>query len=220
MANLVDEQLCATHRSSSFSLWDGLQINIIQAILLTIFVTAISYWLIEKNKAVLKSGLIALLGFAVLRSLSFIHVASQHSIIVYNIPQKQGIDFLQGRKYYFLGDTSLLKDDFARNFHLKPSRILHRVAPATSLDNFFLSNNYITYNSKHILLLNKSIRFNQPIEKEKLTFSFFLIIQRFTSVSFYPPWILSKLLLTDLCLPGKPVTGKKIAIRCIFPVIM
>ncbi|HEY0039023.1 MAG TPA: ComEC family competence protein, partial [Flavisolibacter sp.] len=29
----------------------------------------------------------------------------------------------------FIGDTSLLYDDFARNFHLQPSRIMHRISP-------------------------------------------------------------------------------------------
>lgn len=46
-----------------FSLWDGLHISITQAVLLLIFTTGISYWLMEKQKKGLITGLVALLSF-------------------------------------------------------------------------------------------------------------------------------------------------------------
>jgi len=112
-----------------FSLWDGLYISLPQAILLLAFAAGISYWLMEKSAKGLKIGLAALLGFAVLRSLSFMNANSQQKIIVYNVPQRRAIDFIDGRRYNFEGDKDLLANDFLQNFHLKPSRIYYRISP-------------------------------------------------------------------------------------------
>ena len=142
-----------------FSLWDGLQISILQAVLLILFAAGISYWLMEKSTKGLKYGLIALLSFAVLRSYSFIQTNRQQKIIVYNVPQKRAIDFVNGRNYFFVGDSDLLTNDFARNFHLKPSRVLYRVKSAAALDNFSVYKNYLTCFNKNILLLDKTVSF-------------------------------------------------------------
>ena len=148
-----------------FSLWDGLQISILQAILLIVFAAGASYWLMEKVKRGLTIGLSALLGFIALRSYSFINSDRQQKIIVYNVPQRRAVDFIDGRNYFFVGDSDLLADDFVRNFHLKPSRILFRITPSDSLKNFWQSDNYIRYNNKNILLLDSSISF-QPTDNK------------------------------------------------------
>ncbi len=140
--------------SLPFSLWDGLQINITQAIFLFLFITGISYWLFEKKKAGLKMGLIALFCFWGLRSFSFWQADRQQKIIVYNVPQHKAIDFINGRSYFFAGDTDLIKNDFATNFHLKPSRTIQRVVARSSLNNLVIDNNCISFGTKNILLLD------------------------------------------------------------------
>jgi competence protein ComEC len=151
--------------SMPFSLWDDLQISIGQAILLIAFTTGISYWLIERSKTGLKIGLIALSGFIAWRSYSFIQTERQQKIIVYNVPQRRAIDFVNGRNYLFVGDSDLVADDFIRNFHLKPARTLYRITPSSSLKNLYVYENYIHYNSKHILLLDKPVLFTQQSNK-------------------------------------------------------
>ncbi len=140
-----------------FSLWDGLQINIIQMILLVAFAAGISYWLMERSKTAIKMGLIALAGFITWRSYSFIQTDRQQKIIVYNVPQHRAIDLVDGRKYLFVGDSDLLADGFARNFHLKPSRILNRVTGAYTSPNLRGYKNYECYSGKHILFLDKTV---------------------------------------------------------------
>ncbi|MBN8674483.1 MAG: ComEC family competence protein [Chitinophagales bacterium] len=149
-----------------FSLWDGLQISIPQAVLLIATVAAISYWLLEQSGKALRWGLLSLLGFLALRSWSFIVSEQQQKIIVYNVPQKQAIDFISGRKYLFYGDSSLLADDFARNFHLKPSRILYRINPAGNIAAFIKKEQLFHYQSKKILLLDNSITYD-PVEEKQ-----------------------------------------------------
>jgi len=143
--------------SLPFSLWDGLQINIAEVIFLFIFITGISYWLFEKKKAGLQIGLISLLCFGGLRSFSFWQADRQQKIIVYNVPQHSAVDFIDGRGYFFAGDTDLIKNDFARNFHLKPSRIMQRVDARSSLNNLVVDNNYISFGTKKILFLDSTI---------------------------------------------------------------
>lgn len=86
---MADEHLYRKIESIHFSLWDGLQISILQAALLIFFAVGISYWLMEKSTTGLKLGLLAFLGFAIVRSWSFIQSNRQQKIIVYNVPQKE-----------------------------------------------------------------------------------------------------------------------------------
>ncbi len=155
--------------SLPYSLWDGLQINVVQTILLYILAGGAGYWLLEKSKTGLKIAIAALLGFVCLRSYSFIETDHQQTIIVYNVPQRQAIDIVHGRNYLFTGDSDLLQDAFLRNFHLKPSRILHRIAVDSKAYNTNTGNKYFTFGSKKILLIDTSIfipaaGMNQPVD--------------------------------------------------------
>lgn len=151
--------------SLPFSLWDGLQISLPQTALLIIAVAGFSFWLMEKIKTGFKVGMIALLGFVLLRSISFTRSGQQQKIIVYNVPQRQAIDIIDGRKYFFIGDSDLLADDFVRNFHLKPSRILNRIEPSPQLDDLWQQDKFLVYHSKKIMLLDESISFTASPNK-------------------------------------------------------
>jgi competence protein ComEC len=110
----------------------------------------------EKWMKGLSIGALALLGFFIGRTISFISAGRQEKIIVYNVPQHTAIDFICGRNYYFFGDADLLADDFGANFHLKPSRVLNRVKPATALEALRIENNCIDYNGTRILVIKSS----------------------------------------------------------------
>ncbi|HEX6170220.1 MAG TPA: ComEC/Rec2 family competence protein [Chitinophagaceae bacterium] len=157
----------------SFSLWDGLQISILQAILLLMAAAGFGFWLMEKSKPGLKYALAALFGFALLRTVSFIQANNRQQLIVYNVPQKTAIDFIDGRKYLFVGDPDLLADDFIRNFHIKPSRIFHRIEPAIDFENYWQQGNLISYHNNKILVINEANYFT-PLE-EKMTVDLLLI---------------------------------------------
>jgi competence protein ComEC len=151
-----------------WSLWEGIQINPVQAILLAIMVCTLSYWLINRSVNGLVIALSAFLGFASLRSYSFFKTANQQTIIIYNIPQTPAIDFVEGRHYFFVGDSSLINDEFARNFYLKPSRTMYRISPAKSFDDLAINDHYISYCSNHILLVDGRLRYMQPASRQNL----------------------------------------------------
>ena len=148
-----------------FSLWDGLQISILQAILLLIAAAGLGYWLIEKNKTGFTYAMAALFAFMTLRTISFLKANHRQQLIVYNVPQKRAMDFIEGRKYFFIGDSSLLADDFIRNFHIKPSRILHRIEPARKFSDYYRQENLVIYNDKKILLIDGTRRY-LPLENK------------------------------------------------------
>ncbi len=148
-----------------FSLLDGLQISIPQAMLLVIVAAGFGYWLMEKNKAGLRYALVALFGFVVLRTVSFIQANNREQLIVYNVPQKQAMDIIDGRKYLFVGDQDLLANDFVRNFHLKPSRVLNRIAPAADLRNYPQQKELMVYKGKRILAIHETKYFRPLTEK-------------------------------------------------------
>jgi competence protein ComEC len=154
--------------SLPYSLWDGLQINVVQTILLYIIAGGAGFWLLEKSKSGLKIALAALLGFVFLRSLSFIETNRQQKIIIYNVPQRQAIDVIHERNYFFEGDSDLLQDAFLRNFHLKPSRILYRVPVTSQLNNTSGENNYFVFGSKRIMLISNSAYFSESEKKQPI----------------------------------------------------
>ena len=147
-----------------FSLWDGLQISMLQTILLVAATCFLSYWLLEKKKQGLITGLFVFLCFISLRAVSFIIARQQEKIIVYNVPRFKAVDFINGRKYQFAGDSALETDDFARNFHLKPSRTLYRVEKEKSNDNENISG-FFSYNNMNILMIDSTIRMNKSEDK-------------------------------------------------------
>ena len=59
------------------------------------------------------------------------HVIAKRLGIVFNFNKPAypffAIDLIEGHNYKFLGDAVLEKDDFLRNFHIQPSRVLHRI---------------------------------------------------------------------------------------------
>jgi len=143
-----------------FSLWDSLQISIPQAISLLAVAAGFGSWLIEKSKKGFKYGLAALFAFVLLRTVSFIQANNRRQLVVYNIPQKSAIDLIDGRNYLFIGDPDLMTDDFVRNFHIKPSRVLHRIEPAINFKNYYREGSLISYNNKKILIIDRSIYFS------------------------------------------------------------
>ncbi len=105
-----------------FSLWEGLQVNSIQVIFLYGFLAGIAVWLIRRSPSGIKTALLGLSGFMILRSVSFLQSTLQQRLIIYNIPGKTAIGILQGRHYGYTGDSITPR----MNSYLAPSLTLYR----------------------------------------------------------------------------------------------
>ncbi len=149
-----------------FSVWSGLQITILQAALLITMIAGLSYWLLEKQKAGVWVGVISLLFFTSLRSVSLYQFSQQQKIIVYDIPQHKAIDLVSGNDYRFVCDSTLLKDVTLQNFHLKPARIALQLTKRNdSLATAFQEGMFYLFNNKRIVLIDKALLFEPPQHK-------------------------------------------------------
>ena len=152
--------------SLPFSVCGGLQITTLQAVLLIIMVSGLSYWILEKRKAGVWLGIISLLFFISLGSISLYQYDQQKKIIVYNVPQHQAIDLVSGNDHEFIGDSIMLKDAVLQNLHLKPARIaLQLRSGKDSLASVFRQNMFYQFNNKRMVLIDKAMVF-EPIQQK------------------------------------------------------
>jgi competence protein ComEC len=82
------------------------------------------WWLVEKRRLFAWRAAACFATFLLLRAFFLTESHGQKNMIVYNIPRPTAIDVANGRSYSLIGDTSLLVDDFARNYHLQPVDLL------------------------------------------------------------------------------------------------
>lgn len=145
-----------------FSVWDGLNISVVQLILLFIITALISFWIFNKHTKYLIAALSFIIVFVVLRDVDLISHKKQQELIIYNVPKQTAIDFISGNTCCFAGDSVVLQNAALRNFNLKPARVYSRVY---SLSNTLLpdvKNCILQINSSKVLILDK-IYFNQNI---------------------------------------------------------
>jgi len=140
-----------------FAVWESIQISILQAIILFASIIGFSYWLIEKKSKAMLIGLLFLMCFIGFRSIDLINRNHQQKIIVYNVPKHTAIDLVDGRKLFFIGDSILKEDGFLRNFHIKPSRILHRTTESDAVPNITYFNNFILTRNKSIAVVDSPV---------------------------------------------------------------
>lgn len=142
--------------SLPFSLWNGLQVHMLQLIALYGLIAAVAYWLMRKSRMAFISSLVFLLCFLAIRSWSFINAGLQQQLIVYNLPRHQAIDFISGREYFFKGDTILNTDPYLQNFYLKPSRIQHRVHFTSEMPALQPAGPALIFNNQRIVFIDKT----------------------------------------------------------------
>lgn len=145
-----------------FSQWYGLQLSIPQALWLLAAITGFAYWLMTRFVKGLTGALFAFLCFSGLRSWSFYQCNQQEQLIIYQVPRGSALDIIKGRRYLFIGDSSLQADDATRNFHLQPARILFRVKEATQLPGLLRQGPCLQVGGRKILLLRQPLYSRLP----------------------------------------------------------
>lgn len=150
----------------AFSVVDGISISVTATLLLYGFVACLGFWLINKTRTAFKASFIILLCFTALTGYTKWQRSTQQKLIVYNVPQHQAIDIVQGHQYKFIGDTVLSTSGMQQNFHLKPARIsLHLHNKTDSLSALIAKNRLYRFHDKKILLIDESIVFENNDKK-------------------------------------------------------
>lgn len=141
--------------SLPYSVYDGISFTILTTILIYVALFCFVDWLKNKTSKGLIASLFCLFVLLILNVFTKWQINSQEKMIVYNVPKYSAIDFSDGSNYQFVGDSSLLTDGMLQNFHLKPGRIQNHFARQASLiENLSISDNFINYHDKKILLVN------------------------------------------------------------------
>jgi competence protein ComEC len=150
-----------------FALTDGIQISILQSVILYIALITGAVWLLRKNKQMMFASAASVVLFFGLRSFDLIRINNQQKLIVYNVPQHTAIDVVEGSNYKFVGDSSLQQDGFLRNFHLKPSRILNRMDEGI-LSALAIKDDVIASTNKKVIILDEPLPYEFPQQRIKI----------------------------------------------------
>ena len=152
--------------SLPFALWDRISASVTSTLLLYGFVLCVGYWLLHKNKFAFRLSLLMLFLFTAVTGYTKWQTSQQQKLIVYNVPQHQSIDFVDGNSYKFIGDSVLLADGMLQNFHLKPGRIaLQLNKRVDQIPSLYENNNFYQLNNKKILVIDKPIVFEPSQQK-------------------------------------------------------
>ncbi len=143
-----------------FAVWDKIPATVLTTWLLYAAVIFSAAWLLQKRSKLLLWSLASLVCFLSVHAVIGWRVKSQQKIIVYNVPQQQAIDMVQGNQYYFIGDSILLQDGLLQNFHLKPGRIaLQLNKRMDAMPALFRQGSFCQFGDKKILLIDKPLSF-------------------------------------------------------------
>jgi competence protein ComEC len=164
------------------SVWQGLYINLVQAIVLMLFFALAGYWLLEKSRLAFRISLIMLLAFSSLRLASFIKTSMQRKLIVYNINQKSAMDVVSGRCYSYIGDTSVQNDDFINRFHIRPLHIQFRLNFTGKMHELNIHENLIDFAGRHILMIDSTMLLQSVFRRPVIDI---LIISKNPKLSLY-----------------------------------
>lgn len=121
----------------SIALWSGLQISLVQTMLLLITISTVGYCLLRKNKKALWIGLSSLFLFSCLRSIDLLHARQQQTLIVYNIYKHKAISIFNGRKETFITDADPNKDAAWMVNNIQPARSQYRITATNTYHSGF-----------------------------------------------------------------------------------
>lgn len=140
-----------------FALWTGLQVSVVQTILLFVIIAGISFWLLHKWKPGFFAGITAFALFTALRAYSFYTAQVQEKLIVYAVPKAAVVSFVQGRRSYIISDTMISKNTDAYNYNIKPATVLFRTTDVNSLEGVIQRGNALLFHNKKILFVNQPL---------------------------------------------------------------
>jgi competence protein ComEC len=148
----------------SFSVWDNVPSTVLSTWLLYAIVISVCAWLMTKQKKLLQFSLLLFLAFVMVYACNDWQFKNQHQLIVYNVPQHQAIDLVQGNQYQFVGDSVLKEEGLLQNFHLKPARVTLQLSRETrSIPSSFSQPPFYQLGNKRILIFDKAMDF-EPLQ--------------------------------------------------------
>lgn len=150
-----------------FALWENVYLSFWSTIVLYGVFAGFMYWLIRKNMTALKTALVFTLIFMIMITWQKWVAYNQRTIIVYNIPSQNAIDFIYGNRYRSVADPDVQSNKLLYNFHLKPLRIkLQANKNDYKNEVFFSSDNLYKFFDKRLVIIDTLIHYQTPAKLE------------------------------------------------------
>ncbi len=149
-----------------FSVWEKIPATLVSTALLYLIVFCLCSWLMKKSKIAFRLFLFSLLAFTLLQSYGEWKIKNQQKVIVYNIPQHQAIDFINGNQFKFLGDSEILGDKALQNFHIQPARVaLQLTKPLDTFSIYHFPPMFYQIGSQKIVVLDRPMQLDALLSK-------------------------------------------------------
>lgn len=113
--------------SWSFSLLDGLYFDGWMLACAYALLLSVAYWWLLQQRSGMWAALYSSCCLLVVWNIQCYRHSRQTYAMVYQVPKRLAIDFVQGNQYCFVGDSSWQSAAYLVNFHLKPTRIARQV---------------------------------------------------------------------------------------------
>jgi competence protein ComEC len=136
------------------AVWKNIYLTSGQTVLLLLALLLLVYAVSFNKKTPIYLSLMAIGLFVCMRTIDYWQKNNQRKLIVYQVPQATAIDFIAGSDCKFLGNAGYFSDGFLRNFHLEPSRILHRVHTIEVVDTTLKTPLNLYFQKHQIVWLN------------------------------------------------------------------
>ena len=148
-----------------FSLTDNIYATLFTTLVLYVAMIFLFYWILNRKKSNFYCAIFSLIIFTALHSYASLRLREQKKIIIYNVPGRQAIDFINQNQFTFKGDSSMVDDWMLSNFHLKPARIyLQATDKKQSLNDLYAHGNSWQFFDKKLLIIDSAGQY-LPIKK-------------------------------------------------------
>ena len=164
-----------------YSVSRSIPIDFVGMLLIYIIIIAFLIFLVNQNKKALigaMSFLFLLVAFVTVRSQQSF---TQQKIVVYNINKHTAIDFISGKRTYFLCDSALAADTGKQEFHIFNNRCRQRIKEVfpvmISVNNDKYFNDIFYYNSNFYAFLGRKLAIinNASYNKKNMPVDFLIV---------------------------------------------
>ncbi len=157
-----------------FSLTDNIYATLYTTWALYATMIFLLYWIQNRKKCQLYYAFLSMVVFTALHTYAGLRLREQKKIIIYNVPGRQAIDFINQNQFTFHGDSNMLNEAILSNFHLKPARIsLHANEKKQAVKNLYHDGKAWQFFDKKLFIIDTAVQF-LPI-KNKVSADILLI---------------------------------------------
>lgn len=157
--------------SIPFSLWKNVSVSVIDTFLLYLIVLAFIYSFLKKNKAAFKFALAVSCLFFSFKTVKKWDLNHQKKIIVYNIPMHKAVEFIDGKNFYFTGDSVVVQDKLLTKYNVTPAHTAFELQEnSRSLNELCIKNNFFQFYNKRIIMIDSAIIYYAATNKIKASY--------------------------------------------------